>query len=83
MEIRPRRVEVPPVDQVHTLCFRLYHCLRMSSFLTRTHRLHRWAAAGSLNARESAANLLAVATTAHAFRNKGSAEYGVMVFEKQ
>ena len=55
----------------------------MHIIIPNTHQLHRWVASGSLNARETAANLLAVATTAHAFRNKGSAEYGVMVFEKQ
>jgi len=61
-----------------------YDCLRISSLLMRTYpTLDRWVASSSLNRRETAANLLSVSTAAHAFRNKGSAEYGVMVLEKQ
>jgi hypothetical protein len=45
--------------------------------------LIKWIVSSSMNKRETGANLLSVSTAAHAFRNKGSAEYGVLVLQKQ
>lgn len=45
-------------------------------------RLVNFVLNSSAKRRETAANLLSVATTAHAMRNKGSAEYGYLVLEK-
>ena len=46
-------------------------------------RLIRFVLNSSEMGRETVANLLSVATTAHAMRDKGSAEYGYLVLEKQ
>lgn len=46
-------------------------------------RLIRFVLNSSAKRRETAANLLSVATTAHAMRDRGSAEYGYLVLEKK
>ena len=44
--------------------------------------LIRFVMSVSVACRETAANLMSVATTAHAMRDRGAAEYGLLVFER-
>jgi 2-polyprenyl-3-methyl-5-hydroxy-6-metoxy-1,4-benzoquinol methylase len=56
---------------------------RVSRAVLRFPWVVRWVAASSVSREQTAANLLSVASTAHAMRDSGTAEYGVLVLEMQ